>query len=105
MVYAARVTQRPLIAIAVLAALCVADWAWTVAHLMRGVAEANPLLAWTYEHGGLIGFSVAKLGSLGAALLVLIRFRDQAMTRRLVPIAIAVYGGVLAVHVATEHSY
>ena len=94
-----RSSLRPVL---LLGALCVADWAWTLLHLARGIPEANPLLAVVFEAGGAIGFSIAKLGSAGLALPVLAWQRDHPFVRRLVPVAILAYGLVLGVHALVE---
>jgi hypothetical protein len=88
-----------------LGALCVVDWRWTVAHLERGTAEANPLLAWAYEAGELPAFSLAKLGATAFGLAVLAWHRHHPLARALVPVAIAVYGLVLVAHGVAESSY
>ena len=44
--------------------LALVDWAWTLAHLSRGIEEANPLLAMALESGGVIGFSLVKLADM-----------------------------------------
>ena len=85
-----------------LLALALVDWAWTLAHLARGVEEANPLLALAVQRGGVVGFSLVKLAATFAPIAVLalhLRFR---VARALLPVALAVYGSVLAVHVVAQ---
>ena len=75
------------------------DWLWTLYHLSRGIEEANPILAWTLAAGGTTAFSITKLGIsiFGCGFLMLhARFR---YTRILLPIALAVYAGVIVIHV------
>ena len=82
--------------------LSVIDWGWTVAHLQRGTPEANPLLLWALEAGGLAAFTAVKLGVTAAVsgfLLVHMRFR---LTRALLPVALLCYAGVIGIHIATE---
>ena len=88
----------------VLLALAVLDWLWTLRHLGRGIEEANPWLRWTFEQGGAVGFSMAKLGItalVGSFLLLHLRFR---LVRKLLPVALAVYVAVLGAHVLAELS-
>lgn len=89
------------LAIAIVA-LGLIDAAWTLAHLGRGVPEANPLMAWAWESGGTLGFVTLKLGvtALAAGFLLLhSRFR---LTRALLPLTVAAYVALLGVHAATE---
>ena len=82
--------------------LGIVDWAWTLAHLSRGVEEANPILRWTLENGGVPAFSIAKVGIAalaGGFLLLHVRFQ---WVRRLLPFALAVYVGVIGIHVLTQ---
>jgi hypothetical protein len=90
------------LSLAVLALLIAADWAWTLAHLARGIEEANPLLAAAFSAGGVLGFSAAKLGVSAAGLAVLVSFRDRWLARMAVRAGIACFVAVLAVHAATE---
>ena len=71
-------------------------------HLTRGIEEANPWMRWAFEAGGLIGFSAAKLGVTCAAGAFLLYHRRERLLRQLLPVALAVYTGVMGVHVATE---
>jgi hypothetical protein len=84
-----------------LMALALVDWAWTLVHLQRGVAEANPLLAHVLEHGGPVAFSVAKLGVTAAAAFVLLVHARHRLAQRLLPLAVALYALVMVVHLAT----
>ncbi len=95
-------SNRTWIPIAGLAALCFVDWAWTVAHLLRGVEEANPVLAWAFESGGLSLFTACKFGLNVPALAVLAWQREHRLVRRIVPVAVLAHGLVLGAHVATE---
>lgn len=78
------------------------DGAWTLAHLGRGVEEANPLMAWTWEAGGAPGFAAAKAGATLFATVLLLRHARFRLTRRLLPLAVFVYAALLLVHAATE---
>ena len=85
-----------------LLAMATIDWLWTLRHFSRGIGEANPVMAWTLDAGGTTGFSITKLGIsvLGCGFLMLhARFR---YTRFLLPIALAAYACVMAIHVLTE---
>jgi hypothetical protein len=82
--------------------LAFVDWVWTLAHVSRGIEEANPLLALALQGGGVVGFSLVKLAATLVPIAILalhVRFR---VARALLPVAIAVYVVVLAVHVATQ---
>jgi len=78
------------------------DGLWTWAHLLRGVPEANPLLAWAWEQGGIAGFLTAKFAITVSALFVLLLHVRFRWTRRLLPLALVVYTALLAVHGLTE---
>lgn len=82
--------------------LALVDWAWTLAHLSRGVEEANPLMAMALDLAGVVGFSAVKLVATLVPMAILalhVRFR---VARALLPVALAAYVGVLALHVATQ---
>ena len=101
-IYVDRYTRGELGCVIGLLLLTATDWLWTWAHLVRGVEEANPLMAWAWRAGGATGFAALKLGVTlpGVALLLLhARFR---WTRRLLPIALAIYSALLLVHAVTE---
>ncbi len=83
-----------------LLAMVTIDWLWTLRHFSRGIGELNPVMAWTLAAGGTTGFSITKLGIsiLGCGFLLLhARFR---YTRILLPIALAAYAYVMAIHVS-----
>lgn len=97
-----RCTQGEALSVGTLLLLAVVDWWWTLAHLARGVEEANPLLRGALAAGGAPAFTAAKIGItlvVGAFLFRHVRFR---LTRVLLPAAIAVYAAVLVVHGLTE---
>ena len=80
-------------------AMATMDWLWTLRHLSRGIEEANPILAWTLAAGGTAAFSITKvsISVLGCGFLLLhARFR---YTRVLLPVALAAYAYVMAIHV------
>ncbi len=100
--YADRFPSWAWLLIGGLGLLSVVDWAWTVAHLQRGTPEANPLLAWTLQWGGLWAFAAVKLGvtaAVCAALLLHCRFR---LAQRLLPVAVLCYVAVIGIHIGTE---
>lgn len=78
------------------------DGAWTIAHLERGGAEANPLLAWAHAAGGIAGFAALKLGLSVVAVVLLAQVLHTWSGRALAPLALAAYVGVLGIHVCTE---
>lgn len=101
-IYVDRYSRGEWFCVGGLVALTAIDWAWTLLHLARGVEEANPLMAWAWNHGGAAGFTTLKLGitAIGAVLLLLhARYR---ITRRLLPLVLAIYTLLLVIHVATE---
>jgi hypothetical protein len=101
-VYVDRYTRMEWAGVAGLVALAAVDCAWTLAHLARGVEEANPVLAWIWRHSGTLGFTAAKMVATVAAALVLLLHARFRWTRRLLPIALGVYVLLLAVHALTE---
>ena len=82
--------------------LTVIDWAWTQAHLSRGVEEVNPLMAWAWAHGGPLGFAALKLGVTALGVAFLLRHARFRWTTRLMPFAVVTYTLLLGVHAATE---
>jgi len=78
--------------------LVVLDTVFTVLHLGHGIEEANPIMEWALETGGILLFALLKVGVTLLALVFLlahIRFRP---TRVLLVGAAAIYLGVLGVH-------
>ncbi len=101
-IYVDRYRFAELAPIIALLAMVTIDWLWTLRHFSRGIGELNPVMAWTLAAGGTTGFSITKLGIsiLGCGFLLLhARFR---YTRFLLPIALAAYACVMAIHVLTE---
>lgn len=74
------------------------DTVFTLCHLGLGIDEANPIMRWALDAGGVMLFTVMKAGITLLALAFLlahIRFRP---TQFLLVIALAVYTGILGVH-------
>lgn len=78
----------------VLAAICLADLMWTIWVVATGAAvEANPILRFYLERGGLVCFTAAKILLFAGPLLALelLRLRRPEFTRRMMRGAIVVY--------------
>lgn len=81
-----------------LIALSTIDLALTVRHLEHGGSEANPIMAWSIEAGGLPGFALAKLLlSLVPTALLLLHIRFP-LARTMLKALIVVYVLLIAWH-------
>jgi hypothetical protein len=75
-----------------------ADLALTLLHLARGGEEANPVMAWFLEVGGLPAFTAAKVTmTAGAGLFLLWHIRFRGTQLALWGIS-ALYAGVMVYH-------
>ena len=83
-------------------ALATIDAVRTLAHLQRGVEEANPLMAWAWSTGGALGCAATKAAaSLGALTFLLLHVRFR-LTRWLLPAAVGIYALLMGVHLLAE---
>jgi len=101
-VYVDRCSRGEAALVVALLVLALVDGAWTLAHLGRGVSEANPLMAWAWSTGGSAGFAALKVGVTVSAVLFLLLHARFRLTRALLPVAIAGYAALMGVHFATE---
>lgn len=77
-IYVDRYTREEAALILWIGVSAVADLVLTLVHLADGGEEANPIMAWLLDVGGVVGFAVGKLAMTGAAALFLllhVRFR------------------------------
>ncbi len=73
----------------------------TLVWIRAGLAtEGNPLMAQLLDHSDLL-FLSAKIAIGVFAAFIFYRFAHLAVARRGVKIALAVYGGVMLIHLAT----
>jgi len=82
-----------------IAVAALADLGLTLLHLSQGGEEANPLMAWFLEAGGVLAFTTVKLlMNAGAALFLLwhVRFRGTQIALWGVG---ALYAGLMLYHV------
>jgi hypothetical protein len=103
-IYVDRYRPRELLMVTAMLILAVVDGVWTLAHLRRGVEEANPALRWAWEQGGPIGFSIVKFSITALATFFLLLHSRVRATRLLLPIAVFGYTALMAIHIATEIS-
>lgn len=101
-IYVDRYSRAEWLSILGMLTLTVIDWAWTWAHLRRGVGEANPIMAWAYESGGIAAFTALKLGITGLCVFFLLLHARFRRTRSLLPIVLGIYLILMLVHAATE---
>ena len=97
-IYVDRYTRLESVLVLWIAAAAVADLVLTLLHLSEGGEEANPLMAWFLEVGGVPAFTAAKLTvTAGAALFLLwhIRFRGTHLALWVIA---AVYGALMGYH-------
>jgi hypothetical protein len=81
-----------------IAGAAVADLALTLLHLAQGGEEANPVMAWFLEVGGVPAFTAAKATmTAGAGLFLLWHIRFRGTRLALWGIS-ALYAGVMAYH-------
>ncbi|MFO1054445.1 MAG: DUF5658 family protein [Planctomycetota bacterium] len=103
-IYVDRYTRVEWLCVVGLLLLTAIDWAWTWAHLTRGVQEANPVMAWAWREGGALGFSTLKLGVTVPGVLVLLLHSRFRYTKWLLPAVLAIYAALMIVHALTESS-
>lgn len=101
-IYVDRPSTGELALTATLLSMCVVDAVWTIAHLDRGVAEGNPLMAWVWENGGALGLLGARIGIASGVAVFLLRHARFRLTRSLLPIAVVIHAALIGVHVAAE---
>jgi hypothetical protein len=101
-IYVDRPSVREWSLVLAMLALAAIDAVWTLAHLRRGVEEANPLMAWAWTAGGALGFAVTKAAATLAALAFLLLHARFRLTRWLLPAAVAIYALLMGVHLLTE---
>lgn len=77
-----------------------ADLGLTALHLEAGGAEANPLMAWFLDAGGLPAFTAAKLAAtVPTSLFLLLHVRFRGAYAAMVVLGF-LYVGVMATHLA-----
>lgn len=97
-IYVDRYTREETVLVLWIGCSAVLDLVLTLVHLAAGGEEANPLMAWFLEVGGVAAFGSAKLLMTGGAALFLlwhVRFRG---TRAALWGLGALYAGVMGYH-------
>lgn len=98
-VYVDRYRAGEVLLVAWLAAASAADLGLTILHLAEGGTEANPVMKWFLDAGGLSAFAAAKvLLTLGAAVFLLIHARFRITRPALWGLAV-MYAALMGFHV------
>ena len=95
---------RFLLVLATIVVFNYVDYLLTVRVLRAGGAELNPLMAWAFEIGPTFA-AVAKLGTVGVAVVVLLMLRRYRRTLEASLILLAVYTALMFYHAALAMHY